>query len=72
MSYRLDKKQAEMFARAIMPELYRRQYILDSYRGIAYRDLNAAGKEKDYFIGSQLFERHERSGGDALSPGPKY
>ncbi len=64
MSYRLDKKQAELFARAIMPELYRRQYIFDSYRGIAYRNRNAAGKEKDYLIGSQLYERHEITGDD--------
>ncbi len=72
MSYRLHQKQAEMFARAIMPALYRLQYVRDSYRGIANKRPSAVGEPKDYFIGSQLFERYESSGKEhALRPGPK-
>lgn len=71
MRYRLDRKQAEMFARAIMPELYKRQYILDSYRGISNIRRTAAGKVQDYSLGSQNFERYGMIGEkSALSLSP--
>ncbi len=65
MRYRLDQKQAEMFARAIMPALYRLQYVHDSYRGIINKRRSAASEPQDYFIGSQRFERYEKT---AASP----
>ena len=66
MRYRLDQQQAEMFARAIMPALYRLQYVHDSYRGIINNRRSATNEPQDYFVGSHLFERYEKA---SASPG---
>lgn len=68
MRYRLDPKQAEMFARAIMPALYRRQKAKNIQVAMKKKRRYALNEKYGISKGSQLFERYENT---VASPGEK-
>lgn len=61
MRYRLDQKQAEMFARAIMPALYRRQKAKNIQIAMRKKRRYALNEKYGISVCSQLFERFEKT-----------
>lgn len=60
MSYRLDQKQAEMFARTIMPALYRLQKAKNIHDALVRKRPYVMNDKYDITAGSQRYVRYEK------------
>lgn len=61
MRYRLDQKQAEMFARSIMPALYRLQKMMNIRASVEKNRRYVIRDNYDISVGSQRFVRVDRT-----------